>query len=135
MFFNPVKRKKLKVTSPYGKRGNIFHYGMDLRCFNFITKRHQPFVATEDSIVLRVKRDKNDNGIIVLKPLESDYDELKYIHINIEECNVEEGQEIKGGHVLGFAEIRGQSKSLHLHFETIFDGYRMNPQIYIDTYL
>ena len=142
MFFNPVQRKKLKVTSPFGKKRwdkikkkYIYHKGTDLRCWDFIKRKHQPFIATENSLVLRVKRDSNDNGIIVLKPMESDYSEIKYIHVAIETCHVIEGQKIEGGHVLGYAEVRGQSKSLHLHFETLFDGFKIDPMIYIKKYI
>ena len=140
---NPVKTKKLVITSPFGRRWDfvnkqwIMHYGIDLRCYDFKNKKFLPFQATENSIVLRIKRDRNDNGIVVLKPLQSNgYKELKYIHIAIESCSLFEGQEIKAGHLLGWSEIRGQSNSHHLHFETINnDGVKINPQIYIDKYL
>ena len=135
MFYNPVQVKRLKVTSSFGERGNIFHYGTDFRCYDFLRRKSLPFIATENAKVLRVKRDGNDNGIIVLKPLDTNYSELKYIHVNIEECNVFEGQEIKAGHLLGFAEVRGQSKSLHLHFETLLDGFKIDPMIYINKYI
>ena len=143
MFFNPIDRRKLKITSPYGKRWDkvkkeyIDHNGTDFRCYDFENHVYQAFVATENSFVLRIKRDEADNGIIVLQPFESEgYKELKYIHINIEECKVKVGQAIPGGTILGYSEIRGESNSHHLHFETVdLDYNKINPMIYIKRYL
>lgn len=128
----PIKRKKQKITSPYGKRGGIFHRGVDLRSVNFLTRRKQAVIATEDSMVLRVKRDSNDNGIIVLAPLESDYDEIKYIHVAIEKSPVLKGQKVYEGDFLGYTERRGQSTSHHLHFEVWKNSDPVNPLQYFN---
>lgn len=126
----PVKRKKQKITQHY--KGDV-HRGIDLRCVSFITWQKQAFIATEDSIVLRIKRDANDNGIIVLAPINSDYDELKYIHVAIEDTPVTKGQKVYEGDILGYSEIRGQSKAHHLHFEVI-KGEQINPLQYFNRY-
>lgn len=129
----PVKRRKQKITSPYGPRGSIFHRGVDLRTVDFTTFRRQPCIATEQCKVLRIKRDGNDNGIIVLQPLNSVYDELKYIHIDIENSPVKKGQIISEGDIIGYTEIRGQSKAHHLHFEIWSGGEHYNPVEYFES--
>lgn len=129
MITAPVKRMgKQKITSYYGKRGNHFHHGIDLRCVRFPKEKGwlphwslQSFVVTENSQVLRVKRDAKDNGIIVLKPFITDYAEIKYMHINVEEAQnkfgIEIGVKLMAGDILGYSELRGQSAAHHLHFE------------------
>lgn len=132
MVKGPVKRKKQKITSPYGGRGTGFHRGVDLRCVNFTNWIQQPFVATEDSTVVRVKRDANDNGIIVLRPDYSDYDEIKYIHVNIDQWYVRKGDRVKEGDIIGYSEIRGQSKAHHLHYEVWKGKKHIDPVKYFD---
>jgi murein DD-endopeptidase MepM/ murein hydrolase activator NlpD len=134
MITAPVKRKKQVITSPYGMRNGKMHKGIDLRCVNFTTWIRQPFVACEDAVIIRMGRDRNDNGYIVLKPLESDYKEIKYIHINVDKCKYKKGDKLKGGDKLGYSEIRGQSKAHHLHWEIWDLNGAIDPVIYMDRY-
>src|SRR3990172_8003433 len=111
-FYAPVGTTEgLLITSPFGPRGNGFHSGVDFRCYNFKKQRLEPFQATEDFEVLRIGRDNNDNGCFVVKPLQNtEYNEILYIHCNIEKVIWEVGDKINAGEVIGFSEIRGESR-------------------------
>lgn len=133
-FYAPIATTEgLLITSPYGKRGDIFHSGVDFRCYNFNTKRLEPFQATEDFEVVRKGRDGKDNGILAVKPLENtEYNEILYVHINVDDCRYKVGDKIVAGEPVGFSEIRGESAAHHLHFAVEKEGKRINPLIYLD---
>ena len=135
-----VKRKKQIITSPYGVRGEIFHKGVDLRCYNFMNWKKQPIVFPEQCRVIRVGyqeqwgfnvvcRTKNESGL-------KDY-VLKFIHL--EKPKVKINNVYKKGDLVGWTTVTDYMKEHgyyeHLHFETYEDDYtdlHFNPIKYFD---
>lgn len=138
----PVIRKEgLKIVSVFGVRmrkgEKENHLGMDIRTYRlnpggFVkTWSRLPIVACEDCEVLRIHRDGAGNGVIVIKPIESDWiDEIKYIHLKIEKAKFKVGDILKGGTKFPHSEIAGQSDEHHLHFVVKSNGKEINPMRY-----
>lgn len=120
----PVKRNNniMIITSPYGERvfnnQKQFHGGVDLRSVDFSTGQLQSIITTERCIILRHGTDDKDNDFVVVKPLISGYDEIKYIHIYFDRDVVHDGVTIEEDVHIGYTQIKGQSQAHHLHFET-----------------
>ena len=132
-FKKPVKKiGPVIITQDF--KGNK-HRGLDIRTVRFPrdVKGYIPVYGLqkiqvpEKCIVKRVKRDKSDNGIIVIEPLWSELFEIKFIHINIEKSPVRTGQVLEAGAFIGKSEVRGQSTGYHLHLEGLIE-----PRKYID---
>jgi murein DD-endopeptidase MepM/ murein hydrolase activator NlpD len=106
------------------------HSGVDLRCVN-PKDENMPVVATEDCRVLRSGIDGYGNYFVVVKPMvNTSFTELKYIHLA--PSNHMPGQELKEGEKIGVCAIGGNSKSLHLHFETWKQSGAVDPVEYFD---
>ena len=130
MIVAPVKRKTQKITQFYN---GIRHRGIDLRSVSHLTWSKHKIIVCEDSVIKRMGRDGYGNGFIVLEPLESDYDEIKYIHVDIRNPFWQIGSAIFGGDVLGYTEIAGNSKAHHLHFE-VWRKTHVNPLQYFNKF-
>jgi hypothetical protein len=110
----PIKRTPQLITQMFNAG---VHNGVDLRCVDDVTGKNLQVVATERCEVLRVGKDNYGNYFLVVKPLEeNDYKELKYIHID--PVNFSIGDIIERNDFISFCRIGGNSKALHLHFET-----------------
>lgn len=120
---NPVKTDTLVITSPFGDRiingKKQFHGGVDLRSKDFATGKLLQIATTEKSLVLRCGTDAKDNDFVVVKPMESGYDEIKYIHITYNKDIIKSGALLVGGTEFAVTQIKGQSPAHHLHFETL----------------
>ena len=146
----PVKRMNSQViTTPYGTRiingKENFHNGIDLRSVRFepgmgFVKQWglQDIQATEESEVLRFGTDKKGNDFLVVKPLISNYIEIKYIHVTLEKFVQRKGMILNAGDKIGNTQIKGSSPAHHLHFEIWAEaggsGIPINPLIYFDEY-
>lgn len=119
-----IKLEKQIITQAFkGDR----HKGVDLRCIN--DKRvNMPVIAPEKMQLLRNGKDGYGNYFMVCKPLDSDYDELKFIHID--RVFFDKDQIFPKGMELTFCMIGGNSNSLHLHFEVWKDGNAIDPVEY-----
>lgn len=112
------------VTSPYGKRGRGFHYGVD---FSGPGISGKPILAVADGVV--IKANSNDRwghgwGYHVMLDHGSGY-ATQYAHMS--SVIVKPGQHIKVGDVIGYVGNTGHSFGAHLHFETWKNGARYNP--------
>ncbi len=128
-----IKRKKQKITSPYGQRGDIFHRGVDLRCYNFTNWIKQPVIFPEDSVVVRTVYQDKWGHTVVVKPVNSEY-ELKFTHLQKPDLNVKTGY-LKGD-LIGWTTVTNYMKENgyfeHLHFEVWSQDGHINPEIYFD---
>ena len=122
----PIDRKTQVITQAYW--GEV-HKGLDLRCVDDITKGNLNVTATEDMEIMRQGRDGFGNYFIVGRPVRAGRTkELKYIHINKTDYPL--GKIIRKGDAFCRCIIGGNSKSLHLHFETWDDDGHYNPVEY-----
>jgi hypothetical protein len=129
----PVKRINQIITSKFGPRWGRMHRGIDLRTRNFLNWKLQKIVCTEHSQILRMGTDGKGNDFIVVKPLESDYTEIKYIHVTIK-TKKKINDILFEGEYIGKSQIKGSSTAHHLHFETVKNGQWLDPLIYFDKY-
>ena len=124
----PVSNKDLKRTaSGWGMRMHPiyriprFHYGMD-----FTAPTGTDVFSTGDGIVKEVGRNSG-YGNTVLIDHGYGYETL-YGHLL--RSNVQVGQQIKRGDVIGFIGSTGASTAPHLHYEVMKNGQKVNPQNY-----
>jgi murein DD-endopeptidase MepM/ murein hydrolase activator NlpD len=124
----PVSNKDLKRTaSGWGMRMHPiyriprFHYGMD-----FTAPTGTDVFSTGDGIVKEVGRNSG-YGNTVLIDHGYGYETL-YGHLL--RSNVQVGQQIKRGDVIGFIGSSGASTAPHLHYEVMKNGQKVNPQNY-----
>ncbi|MFA5423704.1 MAG: peptidoglycan DD-metalloendopeptidase family protein [Phycisphaerae bacterium] len=124
----PIKRDKQLITQKFNPEK---HRGVDLRCVDDITGANLAVIATEQCQVLREGVDGFGNYFIVMRPLDNDsFTELKYIHIM--PTNHRPGTLFKPGDYISRCMIGGNSKELHLHFETWKQSGPVDPCIYFD---
>lgn len=128
--FNTVKNipigtpLKGKINSNFGyrkdpfKSRSAFHSGLDIDA-NY----GQRVVATADGVVTKAAWHANYGKTVIVK--HKDNYETLYGHLS--KLEVKEGQEVKGGDVIGRAGSTGRSTGTHLHYEVIKDGERVNP--------
>ena len=130
MITSPVDRKVQKITQFY--KGTK-HRGIDLRSVSHLTWLKHKIIVCEDSTLKRIGRDNYGNGFVVIEPMESDYKEIKYIHINIDKIDIKKGAFLCGGDFLAYTEVAGNSKSHHLHWE-VWNKTYVNPLQYFNKF-
>ena len=132
-----IKRRKQKITSPYGPRGNIFHKGVDLRCYNFLNWKKQPVVFPCDCYVLKVGYQEKWGYNVIARPVNGgDIVELKFIHLADPRDNVNVKTMYEKGELIGYTMLTEYMKKTgyyeHLHFETWnLEGHE-DPTIFFD---
>lgn len=115
------------VTSIYGARDEVFenvgyHTGIDVAN----TLNTEIKSATDGTVVSVQQMDKyygnnieiENNGVI-----------FKYAHLN--QINVNEGDVIKQGDIIGLMGSTGMSTGSHLHFEIKINGRSVDPELFL----
>ncbi len=126
-----VDRKKQKITSKYGGRGDHFHKGIDLRTWDLKFWKPQLIVFPEHCTVIRMWSDAWGEGMAV-KPLEStQFDELKFIHVKFKPW-ILKGNSYKKGVAMGYSMLTKLCKSHHLHFEVWAALRHVDPELYLE---
>lgn len=99
------------------------HNGMDIASAGIL---NMPTVSALDGTVTyaghmggygNLVEVKHDNGLVT-----------RYAHLNA--IHVEKGQNVMGGQILGLIGSTGVSTGAHLHFETIYKGKHVDPNIF-----
>lgn len=127
------------VTSNFGYRSDpatgksTFHSGID-----YGAACGTPIVAVADGVVadaktvcanspslgygttVLIEHDLDGDGVVDFKS--------RYGHMQCDTLNVISGQKIGGGQQIGTVGSTGYSTGCHLHFETIVDGVKKNPE-------
>ncbi len=123
----PIKNSDLKrMASGYGWRSDPFtkakkfHHGMD-----FSAKSGTPIYASGNGVVKRADANSSGYGNHVRIDHGFNYVSL-YAHLS--KYNVQPGQKVKRGDVIGFVGSTGRSVAPHLHYEIFKDGERINPR-------
>jgi len=122
----PIKNEDLtRMASGYGWRSDPFtkarkmHFGMD-----FSAKKGTPIYASGDGKVTRA--DNNSSGYGKHIRISHDYGYLS-LYAHLSKYNVERGQQVKRGDLIGFVGNTGRSEASHLHYEVWKDNDRINP--------
>lgn len=113
-----------RVTSHFGPRKRRFHYGTDMAL-----PTGEPIYAAFDGVVRISKYNKTYGNLIVIRHEQNGL-ETYYAHLSRRE--VEAGQKVKAGDVIGLCGNTGRSYGSHLHFEIRYMGNAMNPENVID---
>jgi murein DD-endopeptidase MepM/ murein hydrolase activator NlpD len=112
------------VTSSFGTariyNGSLkgYHTGTD-----FHAKIGTPIIASNDGIVVLVKKRFYSGGTVILDHGEGIY--TCYFHMS--KFKVKEGQVVKKAQVLGFSGKSGRVTGPHLHFAARVDGVQVDP--------
>jgi hypothetical protein len=124
----PVSNKDLKQTaSGWGMRMHPiykilrFHYGMD-----FTAATGSDVFATGIGVIKSASRETGYGNTVVIDHgfgYESFYAHLSRI-------NVQVGQKVNRGDIIGFVGSTGTSTAPHLHYEVSKNGTKVNPQNY-----
>lgn len=118
----PVKNPQ--VISGFGMRYHpIYHILRRHTGIDFIGKRGQPIYATADGVVSR-EGPGSGYGIAVMVNHGYGYQTV-YAHLS--KANVRPGRKVKRGEVIGFMGSSGLSSGVHLHYEVIKNGQKVNP--------
>ncbi|MFW5944689.1 MAG: M23 family metallopeptidase [Bacteroidota bacterium] len=125
----PVSNEDLtRTASGYGWRIHPIykikklHEGMD-----FTAPVGTKIYATGDGVVEEVKNSKRGYGKRVVIDHGFGY-KTRYAHMN--EFNVQRGEQVKRGDVIGYVGNSGLSVAPHLHYEVEKDDEKMNPVHY-----
>ncbi|GGX24032.1 M23 family metallopeptidase [Aquimarina muelleri] len=123
----PIQNSNLKrMASGYGWRSDPFtkarkfHYGMD-----FSAATGTPVYASGNGVVKRADANSSGYGKHIRIDHGFNYVSL-YAHLS--KYNVEVGQKVKRGDVIGFVGSTGRSVAPHLHYEIFKDGEKINPR-------
>ena len=133
-----VNRPIQHIISGFGPRirngVSEFHYGIDLRTWDLVKSIRQDVVFPEDATVSRVIQDPKWGGIIVLKPLDEDWNELKFMHLDLNP-NLTTGNTFLKGTYIGQSMQTEYMKEVnsaeHTHFEAWRDGKAQDGKIYL----
>jgi murein DD-endopeptidase MepM/ murein hydrolase activator NlpD len=128
-FINPVPGAE--ISSGFGKRLHpktkelMHHNGVDLAA-----RTGTPVLAAGDGMVIKANGESPDEvyGFYVIIAHADGYETL---YSSLDKILITEGDEIRGGDVIGHVGETGQATGPHLHFELRKDGTPVNPANYI----
>lgn len=113
-----------RVTSHFGPRRRRFHYGTDLAM-----PTGEPIYAAFDGVVRISKFNRTYGNLIVIRHEQNGL-ETYYAHLSSRD--VQPGDKVKAGQVIGKCGNTGRSYGSHLHFEIRYMGNAMNPENVMD---
>lgn len=116
---SPLKRK-LIVTSNYGKRKRQKHFGVDFRL-----DVGDPVCSVFCGKVRIAKFDEAYGYVVVVRH----YNMSESVYGHLSKILVEVGQEVEVGQQIGLGGNTGRSTGPHLHFELRYKGFPINPVI------
>lgn len=112
------------VTSNFGPRRYIFHYGVDIKVY-----KGDPICAAFDGVVRITKYDRRGFGnvVVIRHPFG-----LETIYGHLSKIMVVPMQKVKAGDIIGLGGNSGRSTGSHLHFEIRYRGEPFDPNYFID---
>jgi len=121
----PINNKELdRLHMTYGTRFHpIFHVFKEHKGLDFTASKGTPVYATGDGRIGTAHYSDSYGNVIYLIH-GHDY-ETRYAHLS--QFNVQEGQRVKRGQVIGYVGSTGTSVSAHLHYEVLYKGQHVNP--------
>ncbi len=112
------------ITSYYGWRDKRMHKGIDIDL-----NKGEPVVSAFDGKVRIAEKNKGGFGNVVII-MHANGLETVYAHLS--RIKVKPGQIVLSGQVIGLGGNTGKSRGSHLHFETRYKGYAINPLSFIN---
>jgi len=112
------------VTSRFGLRRFMWHYGIDLKLNKGDTLR-----SALDGIVRVIQYDRRGYGNVVVVRHHSG---LETVYGHMQKVTATPNQRVKAGDVVGIGGNTGRSTGAHLHFEIRYFGEPFNPEDIID---
>lgn len=109
------------ITSPYGYRGGEFHSGLDIA-----GSIGEPVGAAADGVVISAGYDGGYGRMVAI-----DHGGLVTRYAHLSGYNVEPGQRVSQGQIIGYVGVSGRSTGPHLHFEVLVGGSFRNPASYL----
>ncbi len=128
-FVNPVALDNVIGISNYGFRINPitkerkFHKGIDIQ-----VHKDMDVYATANGIVAKTGFDTDKGNFIEIQ--HADNFVTKYQHLNFIE--IDKGDSVKSGDIIGTIGNSGKSTSPHLHYEILKNGKNINPISFIN---
>lgn len=126
------------ITSPYGKRKDSWHGGVDVTGKNSKGTHVLDYItAHSDGKVVAARKDitgfvaGGSYGNYVIIDHGSGYRTV-YAHMAYKSVTVNVGDTVKAGAVIGYMGNTGTSYGGHLHFEVRLNDERINPTEYLD---
>jgi len=107
------------VTSDFGMRGSRYHYGIDLKLY-----KGDPVKSCFEGTVRISQYSKSYGHVVVIRHNNG----LETLYAHLSKRNVEPGDHIEAGEVLGLGGNTGRSSGAHLHFECRYKGEPINPR-------
>ena len=115
--------RQVKVFSPFGWRRRRNHTGVDLPL-----PTGTPVYAAFDGRVRCSMYNRGYGNVVIVRHASG----LETTYAHLSRRNVEPGDYVSAGDVVGFGGSTGRSTGPHLHFETRYEGYAFDPQWLID---
>ncbi len=125
----PIREDKLnrsiRFMSGFGRRMHPIHKVMKMhKGIDFSAKKGTEIYASGDGKVIKVKNKRTGYGKHVIISHGYGYETL-YAHMS--KMNVNVGDEVKKGEVIGHVGSTGTSTAPHLHYEVHYMGKAVNP--------
>lgn len=127
----PIKESQIKfISSGYGKRVHPIthkvkmHYGVD-----FVAEQGTPVIATANGRVIEKTFKEQGKGYGRYIAIQHDNVYVS-VYTQLSGFNVEVGDVVKKGDVIGYVGSSGISTGPHLHYEVHKNGERVNPADY-----
>lgn len=112
-----------KINSNFGYRRYRWHHGIDLDL-----ETGEPIYCVFDGIVRVKKYSRGYGNHIVVRH----YNGLETVYAHLSATDVEVGQQVKAGQLLGKGGNTGRSTGPHLHFEIRYEGNSIDPSHIFD---
>lgn len=115
-----------RLTSPYGYRARFgrMHKGVDLA----LRSNDTVYAAFDGKVRLTAYEAKGYGNYVILRHPNG----LETVYGHLNRPLVKADQVVKAGQPIGLGGSTGRSTGPHLHFETRFMGYAINPQAIFD---
>jgi LysM repeat protein len=107
-----------RITSGFGPRKRRYHYGVDIDL-----ETGDCVAAAFDGKVRIAKLSKSYGNVIVIRHPNG----LETYYAHLSKINVQIGQEVYAGQVIGLGGNTGRSRGSHLHFEVRYMGQPIKP--------
>ena len=115
-----VPVKNYTISSPYGTRGGEFHRGLDLAA-----AQGEPIYASKAGTVVKAEFHPSWGNVVAIEH----EDGTTALYAHQQEYQVEVGDHIKQGQIIGFVGSTGNSTGSHLHFELCIDNTLVQSQL------